>query len=191
MLPRLHMCTTHMHTDTPVPHSPLLSPTGLSGSWAGLLRQLPSLSIEDSRSQPLCRELAFCVPIILGRGHRRRRTSLFLSEILRRNAQWLVFPQPGDRMCICHKGSLTSGLSKAFNLLRFSGPSLEAAPNTVLLRMTGNTVGGRGAWLASHPPPSVSPLGGQVGGASEKNPRAISALLGSHPQPAGNLVTGE
>ena len=46
-------------------------------------------------------------------------------------------------------------------------------------------------WLASHPLPSVSPLGDKVGGASEKNPRAISTLLGSHPQPAGNLVTGE
>lgn len=79
MLSKLHVCTTHTHTDTPMSHSPLLS-----GSWTGLLRQLPSLSIEVGRSWPLCRELAFCVPIILGRGNRRHRTSLFLSEILRR-----------------------------------------------------------------------------------------------------------
>ena len=84
MLSKLHMCTTHTHTDTPGSHSPLLSTSRLSGPWAGLLRQLPSLSTKDGRSQPLCRELAFCMPLILGRGSRWHRTALFLSEILRR-----------------------------------------------------------------------------------------------------------
>ena len=103
------------------------------------------------------------------------------------NAQW--HPQPGDRICICHKGRLISCPSKAFNLLRFSRPSLEAAPNIVLLGMAGKMVRGQGAWLGP-PPPSVSPLGDKVGGASEKSPRAISTLIGSCPQPAGDLVTG-
>ena len=84
MLSKLHMCTTHTHTDTPGSHSPLLSPSRLSGPGAGLLRQLPSLSTKDGRSQPLCSELAFCMPLILRRGSRWHRTALFLSEILRR-----------------------------------------------------------------------------------------------------------
>ena len=67
------------------------------------------------------------------------------------SAQW--HPQPGDGVCIRHKGSLISCLSKAFNLLRFSRPSLKAAPNTVLLGMTGRMVRGQGAWLASPQPP--------------------------------------
>lgn len=86
-------CAQHTRTQTPQCHTPHSSaPPGSAGPGAGLSEAAVSLSIEDSRSQPLCRELAFCVPIILGRGHRRRRTSLFLSEILRRMHNGLCSP---------------------------------------------------------------------------------------------------
>ena len=191
ILPKLHVCTTHRHTETPGPHSPLLSPTWLSGSWAGLLRQLPSLSTEDSRSQALCRELAFWVPNFLGRGHRWHRTSLFLSDILRRMHNGLCSPNLVTEFASATKGVWSPVYPKLSICFHSPGPRWRRHQTLSFCAWQEGRWGGRGVWLASRPPPSVSPLGDKVGGASEKNPRAISTLLGSRPQPAGNLVTGE
>lgn len=58
-----------------------------------------------AHSSPLCRELIFwCAYYSRDEGRRGHKNKSLRVRNPNEDAQWPAFPQPGDRICICHKG---------------------------------------------------------------------------------------
>lgn len=106
-------------------------------SEAGQPRELTSLRREESDSSPQCRELIFWCAYCSGeeekRGHKNKSLRVRNPN---KDAQWPAYPQPGDRICICHKGEpgllSIQSFQSVLVLQALLRGGVEMAPNLVL-----------------------------------------------------------